>query len=223
MPVFPTIRVKNALNRAHASTDNNDDIQKQYELQRQVVLADNSLTEDEKTETIRELSNIHDRYKIIYNSGTERICEICNQGCLATLYCENCVRNYLKTKFLDWTSENDDIDNLIKKCQIETLYPNMIAEWIPYNNLQNIKYLTKGEHSEIYKATWINGHYLEWDSKEQQLKRFGRQEVILKRLENVKSANQSWFEEVCDPKYLKYLKLKQFYLIKLTKDSFFLG
>ena len=47
-----------------------------------------------------------------------------------------------------------------------------------------------------YTAVWINGGYLEWNSKESQLKRFGRQNVILKKLENVESANRSWFEEV---------------------------
>ena len=74
----------------------------------------------------------------------------------------------------------------------------MIAEWIPYSNLQNIKYLTKGGCSEIYTADWVNGRYEEWDSKNQQLKRFGEQAVVLKKLENVESANRSWFEEVCN-------------------------
>ena len=81
-----------------------------------------------------------------------------------------------------------------------------IVEWIPYNNLQNIKYLTEGGCSEIYTADWIDGKYLEWDSKKQQLIRayeFGVQYVVLKRLENVESAKQSWFEEVGNLKYLK--------------------
>ena len=70
-------------------------------------------------------------------------------------------------------------------------------EWIPYNDLQNIKYLTKGGCSEIYTANWIGGFYYEWDNKVQQLKRFGTQKVILKKLVNVESANRSWLEEVC--------------------------
>ena len=109
-----------------------------------------------------------------------------------------CVRNYLKAKFSNWTSGNDDIDNLIRKCQMETLMPNMIVEWIPYNNLQNVKYLTKGGCSEIYTANWIDGGYEEWDPKQQQLIRIKNYSVVLKRLENVENANQRWFEEVCD-------------------------
>src|ERR1051325_8404574 len=137
--------------------------------------------------------------KFLIMKGQEEFCENCNQECLATLYCEYCVRDHLKANFSNWTSGNDDIDNLIQKCQMESFMPSSIIEWIPYNKLQNIKYLTKGGFSEIYTADWVGGQYHEWDSEEQRLMRdfeCEMQRVILKRLENVESANQSWFEEV---------------------------
>src|SRR4051812_1903921 len=139
----------------------------------------------------------YDRHKIVTNLGTKRICENCNQKCLATTFCEYCVRNYLKENFSNWTSGNDDIDYLIQKCQKETLDSSLIVQWIPFNHLENIKYLTKGGFSEIYTASWINGYYEEWDSHTQQLKRVGTCDVILKKLENIERANQNWFEEVC--------------------------
>src|SRR3954452_19799883 len=132
----------------------------------------------------------------MYNSGTKRTCENCNQECLATLFCELCVQNYLKSNFSNWTSGNNDIDNLIQKCQEEALLPEMIVEWIPYKNLQNIKYLTKGGFSEIYSAEWINGEYEKWNFKEKELQRYGDREVILKKSKNFKSVKQSCFEEV---------------------------
>jgi hypothetical protein len=49
--------------------------------------------------------------------------------------------NYLKENFSNWTSGNDDIDNLIQKCQMESLMPRRVVEWIPYNNLKYINYL----------------------------------------------------------------------------------
>src|SRR5436853_198701 len=79
------------------------------------------------------------------------------------------------------------------------LKKDKIVEWIPYNNLQNIRYLTRGGCSEIYTADWINGHYDEWDSKEKRLKRgheFSSKNVVLKRLENVENASRNWLEEV---------------------------
>ena len=81
---------------------------------------------------------------------------------------------------------------------MKTIMPQKITEWIPYNNLQNIKYLTKGGCSEIYTADWIGGGYQEWDHKKRQLIRLRNYSVILKRLENVENADQHWFEEVCN-------------------------
>ena len=94
----------------------------------------------------------YDTDKVIINEGIKRTSENCEKECLATLYCEHCVRNYLKARFSNWTSGNNDINNLIQECQIKTLIPDGIVEWVPYNNLLNVKYLTKGGFSEIYTA-----------------------------------------------------------------------
>ncbi|PKY29588.1 kinase-like protein [Rhizophagus irregularis] len=186
-----------AINRAITSIDYNiyDDFHKIHEFKKQTILDDKSLTNNEKTYAIKDLNKTYDKNKIFLNEGTRRICENCNQECLATLYCEYCVQNYLKANFSNWTSGNNDIDYLIQKCQIETLRTDTIIEWIPYNNLQNIEYLTKGGFSEIYTAEWIDGGYEEWNYKEQKLIRIGTEKVILKGLENVENANRRWFEE----------------------------
>ncbi len=192
-----------AINRSYALVDYkiHDNLHKVHEFRQQTILADESLTKDE---TLRVINKTYDLNKITFNEGEKRICENCSKECLATLYCEYCVRNYLKANFSNWTSGNNNIDNLIRECQMKTLLPEKVVEWIPYNRLKNIKYLTKGGYSKIYTAEWINGRYFEWDSKKQQLMReceFKAQRVILKRLENVENANQNWLEEVCDQKY----------------------
>jgi hypothetical protein len=107
-----------AIERAYNLIDYNihDNFHKEHEFQKQTVLAYKFLTKDEKDFAIRDLNKTYDRNKIFFNSGTKRICENCNQECLATLYCEFCVRNYLKAKFSNWTSGNDDIDNLLQQC-----------------------------------------------------------------------------------------------------------
>src|SRR6266542_1087567 len=109
-------------------------LDKQHEFKVQTILADESLTKDEKSKVIKLLYKDYDYYKISDNEGTKRICENCKDECFATLYCEHCVRNYLKENFSNWTSGNCDIDNLIKNCQMETSRPDNIIEWIPYNN-----------------------------------------------------------------------------------------
>jgi hypothetical protein len=186
-----------AINRVYVLNKYYVNLDEQYEFMQQIILKDKSLTKDEKLEAIKKLNENHDIDKICYDEGKRRICENCQQNCLATLYCEYCIRNYLKSKFSNWTSGNNDIDDLIQKCQLESLAPSKIVEWIPYNNLQNIKYLTKGGCPEIYTADWICGNYYEWDVAEQQLKRYGTDSVILKKLINDESANRNWFDEVC--------------------------
>src|SRR2546421_119274 len=124
-----TIRVNAAINRSYALIDYNvcDTRHKQHESRIQTILTDGTLTEDERTKAIKELNKNRDRDKIRFNEGTKRICETCSQECLATLYCEICVRNYLKTNFPNWTSGNDKIDNLIQKCQMESADPYDIS------------------------------------------------------------------------------------------------
>ena len=159
--------VHTAIGRAHDLTDYNihNDVHKRHEFKQQTILTDESLTEGEKAEAMKLINQTYDLNKVLLNEGTKRICENCNQECLATLFCEYCVRNYLKSNFLNWTSGNDEIDNLIQTCQMKTLVPDKIVEWIPYDNFEDIKYLSEGGHSKIYTATWISGTYKEWDSK----------------------------------------------------------
>ncbi|CAB4416167.1 unnamed protein product [Rhizophagus irregularis] len=187
-----------AIQRADALTDPyiRIDVTKRYEFLKQTILDDESLTKDEKWKAIEIITKDIDYDKVKTNKGTKRLCENCALECLATLYCEHCVRTYLKNNFSNWTSGNGDIDNLVQECQMETFRPDNIIEWIPYNNLQDIKYITKGGCSEIYSAYWIDGEYIEWNSKEQQLKKSEPFVVILKKLENVENANRSWFDEV---------------------------
>ncbi|GES78406.1 kinase-like domain-containing protein [Rhizophagus clarus] len=116
-----------AYKRAYTLTDMNiqDTLDKKLEFRRKTILADKSLTKDEKSYAIKLLNKDFDYYKILGNEGTKRIC-----GC-----------------------------------------------------------------SEIYDAYWIDGHYDEWDSKEIKLKRTNGHNIVLKKLENVESANRSWFDE----------------------------
>src|SRR3989442_12218816 len=97
-------------------------------LDKKQILQINLLQKVKKTEAIRILSKTCDRNKILFNEGTKRIYENCNQECLAILYCEFCVRNYLIANCSNWTSGNADIDNLIQECQMKTLMPEKIIE-----------------------------------------------------------------------------------------------
>ncbi|EXX58255.1 hypothetical protein GLOIN_2v1470673 [Rhizophagus irregularis DAOM 181602=DAOM 197198] len=138
-----------------------NDMTEIHESQIKSIFDDESLISDEKLEAIRILIEDHDYQKVLLNEGTKRLCKECQKDCFATLYCEHCVRTYLINNFSNWTSGNSDIDNLIQECQKVSLRPDKIIEWIPYNKLQNSKYITKGGYSEIYSALWTDGEYVE--------------------------------------------------------------
>jgi hypothetical protein len=187
--------VNAAYDKAYALIQN-ENMHERFDSIKKFVLADETLTEDEKLEVIKRFDGDYDYFKVVKNDGTKRVCENCQESCLARLYCEYCIRNYLRENFSNWTSSNDEIDRIIRKCQENSLIPYMIVEWIPYNSLKNIEYLTKGGCSDIHSATWADGFYKEWDPKEKKLKRAGACKVVLKMLENVEKANRTWLEEV---------------------------
>ncbi|GBC12447.2 kinase-like domain-containing protein [Rhizophagus irregularis DAOM 181602=DAOM 197198] len=72
---------------------------------------------------------------------------------------------------------------------------NYAINWITRDYDRNKINNNSGTRRICENSDWVDGKYEEWDSKKQQLKRVGRHNVILKKLENVESANQSWFEE----------------------------
>src|ERR1043165_2743039 len=128
--------VNAALTSVYALTDfsTHVDIDEIFECRRQTIIMDGTLPKGEKLETIRLLTEDYDYDKVLYNEGRKRTCESCKRECLATLYCEHCIRSFLKDHVSDRTSGNNDIDNLIKKCQMEAKTPNSIIEWIPYKD-----------------------------------------------------------------------------------------
>ena len=55
-------------------------------------------------------------------------------------------------------SGNKKIDDLIQKMQSKRSSPrDIIFEWIPYNQLDNIEETSKGDFATVYSAVWKNG------------------------------------------------------------------
>ena len=113
-------KIYDAFNRAYALTDykKHNNLDKRHDFRRKTIYSDTTLTDDEKEKAIKILDRRHDYDKIISNEGAKRVCEVCNEECLAISYCEHCVRNYLSADFSNWSSGNNNIDILIRKCQL---------------------------------------------------------------------------------------------------------
>uniref|UniRef100_U9UHY4 Uncharacterized protein n=1 Tax=Rhizophagus irregularis (strain DAOM 181602 / DAOM 197198 / MUCL 43194) TaxID=747089 RepID=U9UHY4_RHIID len=97
-------------------------------------------------------------------------CKKCNKICNAI---------HFQHKFIDWTSGNDDIDKFIQDTQLSAHYDvRGVLEWIPYDRFYDIKYISKDDFSEVYRANWIDGkigtkyvweynNYSHWDDVNQ--------------------------------------------------------
>ncbi|GBB97035.1 hypothetical protein RclHR1_00290033 [Rhizophagus clarus] len=98
-------------------------------------------------------------------------------------WCESCQKKYLRKNFTKWTSGNKNIDRFIQEMQIEIKYPtDAIFEWIPYNQFDSIKELSKDNSVITYSAIWKGGP-LFYDSNENEYIRKS-EEIFLKCLCN---------------------------------------
>jgi hypothetical protein len=97
-----------------------------------------------------------------------------------------CQINCLKNNFTNWTSENETIDDLIRKTHLQINGCNdIIFEWIPYNQFENIKKISKGNFTtKIFSAIWKNGP-LNFNCNKMELNRIPDRNVFLKYLQNI--------------------------------------
>src|SRR6185369_9013228 len=86
-------------------------------------------------------------------------CSTCNRYNTNEAWCQSCDPQLLTQ---GWTSGNETIDELIKSTQLNSnRYCNDdYLQWIPYDELKDIKKIDEGGFATIYKATWINGEKL---------------------------------------------------------------
>ncbi len=71
-------------------------------------------------------------------------------------------------------SGNKIVDDFIKYTQSELFIQstqsklefNMMMEFVPYNQFEDIEFIAEGGFSKVYKATWINGHIQRWNKEE---------------------------------------------------------
>ncbi|RHZ59700.1 hypothetical protein Glove_362g36 [Diversispora epigaea] len=171
-------------------------IDEQEKYRKDFIKNDSSLTENEKKFLLDELRIVFDEARIGDDSVEKQQCNNCQNWHQASQYCEFCIRKHLENNFGNWTSGNNEIDKLIQECQQKTVAPHKVIEWIEYDQIEDVKHLTEGGCATIYTAGWKDGYYVKWNSERQTLERFGRQKIVLKRLNNSSNNNVNWFHEV---------------------------
>ncbi|UZO16997.1 uncharacterized protein OCT59_008363 [Rhizophagus irregularis] len=97
---------------------------------------------------------------------------------------------------LGWTSGNENIDNLIQEIQLQiNNHSDIVFEWIPYNQFNNIKEIDKGGFATVYSANWKNGP-LVCDTNKKMYKRNPNRVIALKCLHNSQNITNKFLNEV---------------------------
>src|SRR5436305_3339605 len=125
------------------------------------------------------------------------LCKECNQPNTGVNWCQPCNSVHFRQGFSKWTSGNEEIDEFIKKFQLNATCYQEVLEWIPYDRIQNIEYLEEGGFSTVYKAEWIDGYILNWDVNQNKWD-IENTDVVLKCLKNSKNLITDFLQEVCN-------------------------
>ncbi|GBB94862.1 hypothetical protein RclHR1_02430003 [Rhizophagus clarus] len=106
-----------------------------------------------------------------HSENSNDICPECNRPKTFNDWCKECYSKKFQQNFGNWTSGNKKIDKFIQGSQLSAINTFELLEWIPYNRLRNIKYLTQGGFSTVYKAIFLDGIIEYWDYEKQDWKR----------------------------------------------------
>jgi hypothetical protein len=102
---------------------------------------------------------------------------------------------------VNWISGNEKIDNIIQERQLKINdYDDIVLEWIPYNQFNEIKEIGKNGLITVHLAIWKDGplHY-----QYGEYIRDSNKKVALKCLHNSQKSIDSLINEVCD--FFNYL------------------
>jgi hypothetical protein len=93
-------------------------------------------------------------------------------------------------------SGNKVIDDFIRYTLTNRYKKAGKMEFVQYDKFVNIKLISEGGFSKIYKATWMDGPISRWNDKQQNYRRDGEMIVVLKELDDSKNINSKQLNEV---------------------------
>ena len=140
--------------------------------------------------------------RVIYMEDLEKrkevygICGECNEPGTGKRWCKSCNAKRFKENFKNWTSGNKDIVELIQHSQLNAVHNTKCLEWIPFENFENVTYITRGGFGKIYSAKWPIGSINYWDIENQKWNRRTNRKVALKSLDNSSDISSDFLNEV---------------------------
>ena len=133
-------------------------------------------------------------------------CIECRQDCIND-YCVPCHSGHFRDHFPNWTSGDDNLDNLIQESQLNASGDWEFLEWIEYSNLENIEHVAEGGFGNVYKAIWKDGPitykkgeikkvWYFWDVEKSKWIRKGETVVAVKKYKSATNMSSEFLNEV---------------------------
>jgi hypothetical protein len=109
-----------------------------------------SIIEENNNTEVFDGFELTDFEKYIYDNQRYGLCPECNRPNTFENWCKECYSKKFQQNFDNWTSWNKQIDKFIQESQLSARTWFELLEWIPCNQLRNIKFLAQGGFSTIY-------------------------------------------------------------------------
>ncbi|RIA85639.1 kinase-like domain-containing protein [Glomus cerebriforme] len=139
---------------------------------------------EEMIKNEKELINNTTRTKVISMELRLKngVCLSCIRELEVRDWCRFCEAKKFEQNFKNWTSGNSEVDELIRKSQLNAQDGLDYFEWIDYREIESIEYITKGGSSRIFKGVWIKGPKHKLDSKKLNWRNIPNTTVALKEM-----------------------------------------
>ena len=97
-----------------------------------------------------------------------------------------------------WTTGNADYDKIIKRNEIGREYDDSYLRWIPWNRLENLVEIIKGEFCVVYKASFKDGQFesVHFEPSGKRVINWKPLRVEVKVMNSGSNAEEEFFHEV---------------------------
>ncbi|CAG8542781.1 2475_t:CDS:2 [Paraglomus brasilianum] len=120
-------------------------------------------------------------------------------------WCQQCMINEFRDNFSSWTSGNEFMDAFIRRSQLRARNSHAYAEWISFEEFEDVKFIGLGGFGAVYEAVWTTGPKWTWVVENVEVEgramkarwqRMGPRKVILKHLNSSRDIGPKSFNEL---------------------------
>jgi len=105
-------------------------------------------------------------------------CDVCGKDNTGDYYCQPCQAKIFEEKFSQWSSGDDEIDQIIRSSQLNAKNQFEVINWVLFSEFRDKKIIHQSEFGLFYKAEY--DHFLRWKLKTKVAIRYFRNDVVLK-------------------------------------------